>query len=97
MKISRSDQTCALGAAIFGAVTAGKKNSGYNTVEEAQQKMTGVKETFKPDKENHKVYQELFRLYKELHDAFGTREWTGKLDFVMKDLIALREKQRRSE
>ena len=39
MKISRSAQTCALGAAIFGAVAGG----GYKTVEAAQRKMTGVK------------------------------------------------------
>ena len=39
MKISRSAQTCALGAAIFGAVVGG----AYDDVEQAQQKMTGVK------------------------------------------------------
>ena len=39
MKISRSAQTCALGAAIFGAVAGG----AYKTVEQAQRKMTGMK------------------------------------------------------
>ena len=38
MKISRSAQTCALGAAIFGAVVGG----AYKTIEQAQRKMTGV-------------------------------------------------------
>ena len=41
MKISRSPQTCALGAAIFGAVVGG----AYKKVEQAQRKMTGVKDT----------------------------------------------------
>ncbi len=41
MKVSRSEQTPALGAAIFGAVAAGKDLGGYATVEEAQRTMTG--------------------------------------------------------
>ena len=46
MKISRSPQTCALGAAIFGAVTGG----AFKSVQAAQKKMTGVKETvYKPN------------------------------------------------
>ncbi len=36
MKVSRSDQTPALGAAIFGAIAAGKKSGGYDSVEEAK-------------------------------------------------------------
>jgi len=36
----------------------------------------------------------VYALYRELHDAFGTSGWSGKLDQVMKDLIELREKQR---
>jgi len=29
-----------------------------------------------------------------MHDAFGTAAWSGKLDHVMKALIAVRQKQR---
>ena len=97
MKVSRSDQTCALGAALFGAVAAGKKKGGFSSVEEAQNVLTGVKETFQPDPEKHQVYKELFRLYSQLHDAFGTESWPGTLYNVMKELITLREKQRKSE
>ncbi|MGI9243568.1 MAG: ribulokinase, partial [Verrucomicrobiales bacterium] len=39
MKISGSDQTCALGAAIFGAISAGQEASGYADVGEAQKEM----------------------------------------------------------
>ena len=95
MKVSRSDLTCALGAALFGAVAAGKEAGGFETVEEAQIKTTGIKTTYTPDEENHSVYREMYALYKTLHDAFGTRAWTGNLGAVMKDLITLREKQRR--
>jgi L-ribulokinase len=95
MKVSRSDQTPALGAALFGAVAAGAEKSGYKSVEEAQKKMTGVKKITNPDPRHHKIYQKMYTLYKKLHDAFGTKEWTGNLYNVMKDLIDLREKQRR--
>jgi L-ribulokinase len=97
MKLSRSDQTCALGAAIFGAVVAGKEKGGFSTVEEAQKILTGVKETYTPDPENHIIYKEMYRLYSQMHDAFGTGSWSGILYNVMKDLIALRERQRISK
>lgn len=95
MKVSRSDQACALGAAIFGAVVAGEEQSGFTTVEDAQKAMTEIREVFEPDMENHKVYQELYRLYVQLHDAFGTRDWSGTMYNVMKDLLTLRDKQRK--
>jgi L-ribulokinase len=95
MKVSRSDQTCALGAAIFGAVAAGKEVSGFANVGEAQKALCGTKKQYKPDQANHEVYMELYRLYRELHDAFGTAVWSGKLNHVMKDLIAIREKMRK--
>jgi L-ribulokinase len=97
MKVSRSDQTCALGAAIFGATAAGKEKGGFSTVEEAQEALTGIKETYEPAPEKHTIYKEMFRLYSQLHDAFGTDSWSGILYNVMKDLIALRERQRKSE
>ncbi|HLA84096.1 MAG TPA: ribulokinase [Thermoguttaceae bacterium] len=92
MKISRSAQTCALGAAIFGAVVGG----AYRSTEAAQKKMTGVKATvYRPDKQAAKVYAELFKLYTQLHDAFGMPSCSAKLGNVMKDLIAIRNRQRK--
>jgi L-ribulokinase len=95
MKVSRSDQTPALGAAIFGAVAAGKELSGYARVEEAQQVMTGTKETYEPIGEYRHIYRELFKLYSQLHDAFGTSAWSGALHNVMKDLFSIRQRQRK--
>ncbi len=92
MKISRSAQTCALGAAIFGAVVGG----AYKSTEQAQRKMTGVKSTvYRPNKAAAKVYAELYTLYRTLHDAFGTTQFGGKLDRVMKELIAIRDRTRK--
>ena len=95
MKISRSDQSCALGAAIFGAVAAGRKAGGFAGVTEAQQAVCGVRsEVFKPVPENTAIYAELYELYRRLHDAFGTDGGAAPLGDVMKRLISLRERQR---
>jgi L-ribulokinase len=66
-------------------------------VDDAQKALTGIKETYTPDPEKHIVYKEMYRLYSQMHDAFGTVSWSGVLHNVMKDLIALREKQRISK
>ena len=92
MKISRSAQTCALGAAIFGAVVGGEHPSALA----AQKRMTGTKaKIFMPIKKNAAVYAKLYKLYKQLHDAFGTTGYKGTLENVMKDLIAIRDKARK--
>jgi len=91
MKISRSAQTCALGAAIFGAV-AGK---AFRSVEAAQKKMTGTKDVvYRPAKPAAAVYAKLYPLYRALHDAFGTPT-KASLHHVMKDLIAIRDRARK--
>lgn len=96
MKLSRSAQTCALGAAVFGAVVGG----AYSTVFEAQRAMTGVKSTvYNPSAPHAAVYAELFELYSRLHDTFGLplAGLPGKgasLHHVMKQLIHIRDRAR---
>lgn len=95
MYISAGDQTCALGAALFGAVAAGPDAGGFADVNAAQEKLCRVRETvYRPDPANHAVYEKLYGLYRCLHDAFGKTGWSGSLEHVMKELIALREEQR---
>ena len=92
MKISRSAQSCALGACIAGAVVAGKSAGGYDNFPDAQAVMCGIKDaTYKPVSENHRVYQQLYALYKQLHDAFGLQEWSGGLANVMKELLDIKD------
>ena len=96
MKVSRSAQTCALGAAIAGAVVAGKKAGGYTSVAAAQKAMTGLKQRiFKPNAATNRVYKELYNLYRQLHDALGTKTYSANLHNVMKDLLAIRTKARK--
>jgi len=97
MKVSKSEQTPALGAAIFGAIAAGKEVSGFSNIREAQNAITGIKETFEPNPSNHLVYKKLYALYKQLHDAFGTKTHSGKMHNVMKDLLVIRDEQRKGE
>jgi L-ribulokinase len=91
MKVSRSAQTCALGAAIAGAVVS-KVHPDYAT---AQKAMTGLKpRMFKPNPKSHEVYKHLYPLYRKLHDAFGTPGWQGNLFDVMKTLLEIRGRAR---
>jgi L-ribulokinase len=90
MKVAASDQTCALGAAFFGAVAGG----AFKDALEAQ-KLSKVRErVYLPIHENVATYKRLFALYTQLHDGFGTAAWNGNMGNVMKDLIALREATR---
>ena len=95
MLIAGSPQTPALGAAISAAVAAGTTAGGHASFEEAQQAMTCVSSRqFQPQPEAVRVYDELYALYRELHDEFGgvTRGTTGGLGTVMKRLLALRDR-----
>lgn len=98
MKIARSAQTCALGSAMAGAVAAGAavgaSARGHKDFAAAQAAMGGVNSrSYKPKPENHKIYRRLYALYRELHDAFGTKTGAGSLTNVMKDLLTIRDHQ----
>ena len=57
--------------------------------------MTGLKpRIYKPNPQAHEVYRELYALYRTLHDAFGTKGWSGNLYDVMKRLIDIRTRVR---
>jgi L-ribulokinase len=91
MKVSRSAQTCALGAAVAAAVVAG----AHRDFPSAIGAMTGLQaRVFKPDAAAHAVYRDLYSLYSVLHDAFGKARWQGGLHPVMKQLIDLRTRVR---
>ena len=92
MKVSSSSQTCALGSAIAASLAAGKEAGGYDDCSEAQAAVCDVKDvTYKPDPDNQRIYGEIYKLYKQLHDAFGTEQYSGTLSNVMKDLLEIKE------
>jgi len=95
MKVSASNQTCALGAAMFGAVVAGKDVGGYSDVDEAQQALCRVRDVvYEPIAKNVAVYKELYTLYESLHDGFGIKDNSVSLGLVMKELLGIRRRER---
>lgn len=75
IRIARSGQACALGAAILGAVAAGAEAGGYDRLPEAVAHMGGVKDIqYDPSDAAHERYTELFGEWVRLHDYFGRGE-----------------------
>ena len=60
IKVAKAEQACALGAAMFAAVAAGK----YTKVKDAQNAMgQGFASVYQPDTDTHIQYMELYRKY----------------------------------
>lgn len=94
MQIASSSQACALGSAVGAAVAAGSSAGGYDDFKSAQAAMTSVKPTsYQPIAENHAVYNELFQLYQQVHDAFGGVNSNADLGGVMKRLLVIKDRQ----
>lgn len=75
IRIARSGQACALGAAILGAVAAGEAAGGYDDLSLAVARMGGVKERgYLPGAAAHDRYTALFGEWVRLHDYFGRGE-----------------------
>lgn len=91
IKVSASSQTCALGAAIFGAVVGGAHADALS----AQRSMVASpRATYSPEPRAADVYARLFALYTRVHDGFGLCGRPSDLGRVMKDLIAIRSEAR---
>ncbi|HGE70746.1 TPA: ribulokinase, partial [Candidatus Poribacteria bacterium] len=86
IKLAKSSQTSALGAAIYGAFISGKEQCGYSSLTDAIQSMAHMKNiSYKPDKNNMIIYDNIFKEFEKLHDYFG-RQYND----VMKKLKSIR-------
>ena len=91
MQIARSSQACALGSAVAASVVAGTARGGHPDFATAQGAMAGIKAgTFVPIAENKVIYDRIFALYADLHDAFGGIRQVD-LGPLMKRLLTIRE------
>ena len=90
--VSSSNQTCALGAAIAGSVVGGI----YPDITTAQTHLTSTKSmSYKPNHTSVPLYNSLFKLYKQLHDCFGSQsDASPSLSHFMKELLEIRQKVR---
>ena len=87
MKVSSSEQTCALGAAMLAAVAA-----GHDSLSNLQDNIVSYTDTvYQPNPEHVAIYERLYQLYRTLHDAFGKTQWSGSVDHVMKELLDIRD------
>jgi L-ribulokinase len=95
MLIAGSAQTPALGSAIAAAVNAGEAAGGHASFEAAQKRMSFLKQKrFTPDPGAARVYDELYAMYRELHDTFGgVADAKADLPSLMKRLLAIRERE----
>jgi L-ribulokinase len=91
MLVAGSSQTCALGSAISAAVLA----KAHPSFDAAQQAMTSLRpERYEPIAARQAVYDQLYALYRDLHDSFGGLTKSADLSRVMKSLLEIKYAQR---
>ncbi|MBP9002812.1 MAG: ribulokinase [Candidatus Hydrogenedentes bacterium] len=92
LEVTASSQTCAMGAAMAGAV-AGGAHADFASAARTMVRMDP--KVYQPNPRAVAVYDRLFGLYRRLHDAFGIRGSQVELYSVMKDLLDIRDAVRR--
>jgi len=83
-KLVRLAQTCALGAAGARSLPLLHNLMCAGTHDRPQPPVTDPQCATR-------TYKQLYRIYRKLHDALGTKEWNGNLYDVMKELIEIRD------
>jgi L-ribulokinase len=92
LRIAGSAQACALGAAVSAAVVAGV----HKNFRAAQRAMTRLAPgATKPRPAARKIYNRLYALYRDVHDAFGGVNDASRMAHVMKDLLAIQADARK--
>ncbi len=87
VRISASDQTAAVGSAMYAAAAAGVEAGGYATVADASRALARLKEeVYEPDPEHAQIYDDLYALYKEAVSVFDP-----KVKGILKSLKTMRK------
>ena len=75
IRISDTDQTAALGSAVYAAVAAGADAGGYSSIQEAVNQMSHLKDyVYHPKVENVERYNRIFEIYNELVELFDPQK-----------------------
>jgi L-ribulokinase len=86
--------TCAMGAAVLAAVAAGKEQGGWNSINEAIQKMIHYdNEVYKPIPENQTIYHQIFEVYDGLHYEFAQKNSPVKALLAIQRNLAAGQKE----
>ena len=85
IRIHKSEQTCALGAAMFAATAAGL----YTKVEEAMDAMgQGFDATYYPNAENVAIFKKRYEKYNRLGNFFEQQMKVGENKGEYQDIVA---------
>lgn len=85
--VSDTDQTAALGSAMYASVAAKEEKGGYDTIGEAVSCMAHLKDlVYRPDADRVERYNKLYEVYCELVDMFDPKKCS-----VMSKLHELRQ------
>jgi L-ribulokinase len=72
VRVPASSQVPARGAALFGAVAAGRKAGGFEDIGTAiAATAPAAARSFLPDRATGEAYERIYRVYRQLYDAFG--------------------------
>ncbi len=72
IRVAETHFPSALGSAMYAAVAAGESRGGYNSIQEASQKMARLRnKSYLPNNNDKKTYNRLYSEYTLLHDYFG--------------------------
>lgn len=86
VRISASNQTAALGSAMYAAAAAGQEAGGYVSVADAAKALAKLKEeVYEPDASASEKYDRLYEMYCEAAEAFDPAKMT-----VLKELRQMR-------
>ncbi|SMO39763.1 ribulokinase [Gracilimonas mengyeensis] len=70
IRISKSEQTCALGASVFAATAAGM----YSSVEEAKENLaSGFEKVYEPEADKVEIYQKMYQDYSSFGEIIEER------------------------
>lgn len=80
--VRTSTEVPARGAAMFGAVAAGQRAGGFDSIDEASSRLAPpILKVYTPDAAAHSRYSEVYQIYRDIYDVMGSQrvDWMHRL------------------